>query len=273
VAISVIVTIDAMLNPKARWRRLRSGAGSLQSIIWKYRTRTGPFELDERHRDSNRPEEALCVSLTEWRDNLMAGAGLKNTNMEQNYPAWVFKHFQERGDLDSEGSNSDVCTVSPPDDFHSPTQPARYIMLRVQPMMAFYARRVPMYNKYGLFLKVMILLFGIGGSCFAHYGKFTSVTAMTATATVLTSWSEFSDASSKVERYSSAIGALKTLMFWWDSLGDVQKASRESVNTLVERAEAIISEERCSWTSIASEQGEGSDGDKGTKQAWVSEGT
>ena len=41
VAFSILVSLDGMLNPKARWRQLRSGAISLQSIIWKYRTRTG----------------------------------------------------------------------------------------------------------------------------------------------------------------------------------------------------------------------------------------
>jgi hypothetical protein len=57
-----------------------------------------------------------------------------------------------------------------------------------------------------------------------------------------------------VERYSSAVNALKKLLRWWMSLGEVEKASRESITHLVLEAEAIISEEHHSWTSTANKQ-------------------
>ena len=68
VLFSILVSLDGMLNPKARWRHLRSSAMALHSIIWRYRTRTGDFELDEAHH-SSRPENVLCAVLNEWRVN------------------------------------------------------------------------------------------------------------------------------------------------------------------------------------------------------------
>ena len=59
----------------------------------------------------------------------------------------------------------------------------------------------------------------------------------------------------QVERYSSAINALMKLLTWWDSLGEVEKASRESITHLVLEAEAIISQEQRSWTSTANKPG------------------
>ena len=233
VAFTILVSLDGTLNPKARWRQLRSSSCSLQSAIWLYRTRAGIFELDESRRDSNRPEATLCTTLTQWRDDLVAGASLKTTNLLREYPASVYRHYQDRG--------------APPgplsDDFHSPTQPTNYIKLRIEPMAAFYAQRIPKYTRQAMLLKTTILLCGVAASVLARYDMLTFVVAVTAASSVTTSWAEFGDASRKVERYSSAVVALRSLLSWWDSLGEVQKASRESIAQLVQGAESIISQE------------------------------
>ena len=92
-----------------------AGAGSLHSMIWKYRTRTGPFELDESRYDSTRPEIMLCTMLNEWRDGLLAGAGLETTNLERKYPPHVYAHFQDQGTPSSasstEGNPIDECVA------------------------------------------------------------------------------------------------------------------------------------------------------------------
>ena len=87
------------------------------------------------------------------------------------------------------------------------------------------------------------------------------VLVSTAAASALTSWAEFSEDARKVERYSSALNALMNLITWWDSLGEVEKASRESIAHLVLEAESIISEEQRSWTSTASKQESATMGD------------
>lgn len=243
VSFSILVSLDGIMNPKARWRQLRSSAMSLQSIIWQYRTRTGPFEVDERRSDSSRPENVLCMVLNDWRNELLAGAGLKTSNLEQKYPSHVYRHLQDSGKLPND--------LEDHDDHQSPTQPTRYINLRVKPIIDFYALRVPEYTNHGFVLKIAILLFGVASSVLARYNMLSWVLVSTAAATVLTSWSEFSEDARKVERYSSALNALKMLLSWWDSLGEVEKASRESITHLVLEAESIISEEQRSWTSTA----------------------
>ena len=39
VAITALISIDTLLSSQPRWRQLRSAAGSLNSLIWYYRTR------------------------------------------------------------------------------------------------------------------------------------------------------------------------------------------------------------------------------------------
>ena len=98
-------------------------------------------------------------------------------------------------------------------------------------------------------------------SVLAHYQMLAFVMIATAAATGVTSWAEFSEDARKVERYSSAVNGLKKLLNWWDSLGEVEKASRESIAHLVLEAEAIISQEQRSWTSTASKPGAIKEGD------------
>ena len=99
-----------------------------------------------------------------------------------------------------------------------------------------------------------IVVLGVVASVLARYEKLTWVTVATAAATVTTSWAEFGDASHKVERYSSAIVALRNLLSTWNSLGEVQKLSREMITNLVLTAEAIITDEQANWTSTAAKQ-------------------
>lgn len=74
---SVLISIESLLNAKNRWRQLRSGAGSLESIIWCFRTRVGAFELRPSDADAKRPETALVEALVDWRQELVAGGDLQ----------------------------------------------------------------------------------------------------------------------------------------------------------------------------------------------------
>lgn len=151
--------------------------------------------------------------------------------------------------------------VCPPRSHHSLTQPSRYIKLRIDPTIDFYTRRMPIYTRHTLILKVTILMLGVIASVLARYELLSWVTSVTAAATVMTSWAEFGDARSKVARYSSAINALQNLLSTWDSLSEVQKASKASIANLVLTAEAIICEEQASWTSTAAKQAAANQGE------------
>ena len=94
VVFSLLVAIEGIINPRARWRQLRHSAGSLHSIMWHYRTRVAAFEVDNTRRDSRKPEAALFKYLSEWRTGLASVANLKNSNLLRTYPLHVYCHFQ-----------------------------------------------------------------------------------------------------------------------------------------------------------------------------------
>ena len=129
----------------------------------------------------------LCTVLKDWRDELLAGAGLKTSNLRRKYPSHVYRHHQDRGKVANDA-----------DDHQSPTQPNRYIKLRIEPMLSFYSGRVPKYTNHGFALKTTILLLGVASSVLARYEMLAYVMVATAAATVVTSWSEFSEDARKV---------------------------------------------------------------------------
>merc|ERR1740138_1496998 len=172
-------------------------------MIWLYRTRVGPFDLNESRADSSQPEIELCSHLNSWRDELVAGAKLKATQLAREHPPKVYQHFQDRG-FPSPGS----------DDFHSPAQPLRYIQLRIEPMIAFYRQRIPTYTRRNFLLKTAILLLGVTASILARYGQLRFVAMCAAAASAMMAWGEFSDTEAKIERYSGSITALNKLLSW-----------------------------------------------------------
>merc|ERR1712032_423568 len=113
----------------------RTSAGSLESMVWLYRTRVGPFEIDQVGGDIARPERVLYESLNEWCDEVVASAGLGTSNLKRMHKqsSRVYRHFQYEGEPSSDSA----------DDFQSPVQPHRYISLRIEPTMRFFQKRIP----------------------------------------------------------------------------------------------------------------------------------
>eukprot|EP00802_Teleaulax_amphioxeia_P017468 Tamp_17625.p1 GENE.Tamp_17625~~Tamp_17625.p1 ORF type:complete len:391 (+),score=57.45 Tamp_17625:1-1173(+) len=111
---TLLISFDALFNAKARWRQLRSSAGSLESLLYLYRTRVGQFELDPINADSKQPEIELCSALKRWRSNLVVGGDLQLSSLKKKYPETIFFHEQtpkarrlgaERGHLNATKSD------------------------------------------------------------------------------------------------------------------------------------------------------------------------
>ena len=259
VAMTLVIAADSILHSHSRWRHLRIGAGALESVIWKYRTRTGAFEVDEtggNSQDPHGPEEALLRAVRSTRQIMLASANLATSELGKKYPLTVYKHLQDRGEpkaiprarmtADADARHTEE-TVK--DDFQSPTQPTKYIALRIEPAMAFYQKRIPRYARRAALLKLLVAVFGIAASVLARYEETLYVVLVTAFGAAITSWSEFSDTQRKTERYTRCVHALRDLLDWWRCLGEVEKASKPNINRLVQATEMIINEEQTAWTS------------------------
>merc|ERR1712176_1079835 len=83
---------------------------------------------------------------------------------------------------------------------------------------------------------------------FMQPGVFAIVAAV---ASAITSWSEFSDLGSKVQRSSKSVQALLNLHTWWCSLTAAEQASTANITQLVNTCEDIITTEQRDWSMTA----------------------
>ena len=251
--LSMIVSLDSLLDYKEKWRELRRGSGALLSTIWTYRTRVGKFEMEENPGNgAGRPERELMTTLQTFRRALKAGANLGTSNFHKKHSSSTYKHFQKKGIHDS-GT----------DDFQSPVQPQRYIDMRIKKNISFYQARIPRYNRAKSIFKLLVVFLSVTASALARYRLVSLVVAVTAASAALTSWVEFTDMSSKAKRYTEVISGLKDLLDWWNSLTQVQKASREKIGQLITTSESLIAEEQIGWMSMSKNKDEGETKDGG----------
>jgi len=279
VSATLIMSIDALFNAKARWRQLRSAAGSLEGIIFLYRTRVEPFDS----KIEGDPEAQLRDALVRWREDLIASGDLQLSALMKTYPAHVYRHHQhpsrseeravsnlsrgegevteEGGDVEnarrgkhaSAGVHGEMWDEK--DDFYSPMPPERYIEIRLEETLSFYRRRIPKYARSRNILKLTLFVLSAAASALSAYNEPVWALVVTTAAACFTSWSEFSDIASKTQRYTQAIVQLVNLLSFWKSLPEVDRASVNTIKHLVQRGEGIISDERVAWVSTANKHG------------------
>ena len=237
---AVLVSVDSLFNAKSRWRQLRSSAGALESLIWCYRTRVGDFEITSAV--SRQSENSFRDVLVAWREQLVSGGDLQTSSLAKKYSSGIYQHQQF----------PDCPQVVEGDDFYGPVQPKRYVEMRIQPWIEFYRARIPIYTNSRYRLKFVLLLCSLLATLLTRYRLSLWVITITSGAAAITSWQEFADTARKTERYTRAAYGLSNLVSWWDSLSEVEKASRLNITELVQTGEAILSDERSSWVSTSS---------------------
>ena len=228
-----------------------------------------------KHLDLDSPFEQeinLLAVLKKTRMATLTSANLATSELAKRYPMRVYKHFQDSGEPSTPvqplAADAEARTTMeiPIDDHQSPVQPNKYIALSVEPALAFYQRRIPMYARRTAVLRLLIILFGIAASVLARYEQIVIVILVTSGGAAITSWSEFADTQRKTERYTRAVLALRDLIDWWRALTETEKVAKSNVNTLIETAETIINAEQAAWTSTPTGEKE----EKGKKSSDVS---
>ena len=125
--------------------------------------------------DETGPEVELLQAVKSTRQVMLASANLATSELGKRYPNKVYRHHQDRGEpkavprlrltADSESIHTGELIV---DDFQSPTQPTKYIALRIEPAITFYQKRIPKYARRAAMLKLLVVLCGVAASVLAR---------------------------------------------------------------------------------------------------------
>jgi hypothetical protein len=101
------------------------------------------------------------------------------------------------------------------------------------------------------FFEAVLVLGSISGTvlAFMELSKWAAVpTALTAG---FAAYSEFHGTEKKLLRYSDSIANLDSILLWWRTLTDVEKASIDNRNKLVSSCEQTFQSERQAWVSTS----------------------
>ena len=286
--ISLVATfvsaVQAFYNPVRRWQQVRDATSEMQSIIWQYRTRTGPFKQGAGDSPSV-STQALAEGVRRCNDAIMLSADVQETGFYQFYSSSVFKHgqrapppgkgkepvdrpVQEAGSVDYTDPEAPSVQILNCADYHfAPVYPDEYVRLRILGMLRFYRTRLPRYARGKTAGQWTIMFGSVTGTLVAYLGFAPRVAIISSFTASVSAWMEFQSTAQKISRYNATILALKNLVLWWDSLNQVDKGSPVNIDKLVQMGEAMLNEERGAWMSSGSSKDDQDDDatDKTTK--------
>ena len=222
---SVVGGLITLVRPGTKWHQLRGASLAMESEVWKYRTRTGPYTLDHGT-FSREGEEHLLEYVQTLKQQTMRGADLNSTSFAARvhvhgvppdnqrtvythgvpsplaplmraadlnvFTAGQYKHCRTCGAYGNAVAKDENNPNALFDDHHSPLKPDEYIELRLMPQLEFYKGRLPKYGQLNFTCEVLLLLGSLAGATLAILGLAGWAAIATATTVAITAWAEFS---------------------------------------------------------------------------------
>ncbi|CAE7233654.1 unnamed protein product [Symbiodinium natans] len=263
-------------DPGRKWLKLRSGSQMLQAEIWRFRTRVGAYattdmthfnvgraEAERRAEQhfqkmivlvadtvlsakvlvsSNTTTDDVCIRFEGTRQHLeeMIHARLSQYRLTSAH----FKHKQYQRATPEDPPNAE-------DSHHAPASPDDYIAWRLSPLLRFYQKRIPTYQRRRLLMQALFMISTTLTAVLSAADQTSWTAIVVSISSALGSWQEFSGVDKKLERYGSVVGILRNMMLWWQTLPDVDKANIRHIENLVERTENAAYSELSAWLSEA----------------------
>jgi len=282
-SMGVIQGILAIVEPSRKWLQLQGGALGLESKIWLFRARVGEFKGSAlstlgRHGAEHIAEQRLLACLTAVQDKVSQSSGLKKTGFYAVHTA--------TDDVAIEGPGGDVNSLDhdrtingpkgmkssfrlhgqfmvgrfvegPPlscDNHHSPATPQEYIQWRLMPALQFYQRRIPQYARRRMFFQASLMISSVINALLASFGEPSWTAIVASVAGGFAAWQEFVCVEKKLERQSTVASALEHTLVWWQALTEVDQASINNVEHLVQHTEELLTSDLTAWLSDAQQQ-------------------
>ena len=86
--------MNTFYDPARRWRELRAVAESMQSDVFRFRTRTGIYTEDRA--EIRRPEQFFMRKVQNLRVAVVQMAGLTESSFTRKYSSGIYRHAQNK---------------------------------------------------------------------------------------------------------------------------------------------------------------------------------
>jgi hypothetical protein len=138
-----------------------------------------------------------------------------------------------------------------PDNHYDPLTPDLYIKYRIQPMLTFYQKRIPVCYRIRIvsqsFLVIGAILFG----ALAYFDLSSWTSIVTILTAAVTAFIEFHGTNNKIDRYSYTVHSLQELIIWWETLPQIDRSVVWNIDRLICSAEDLIQREQQAWKSTS----------------------
>jgi hypothetical protein len=341
-------------NPGQKWQHLRVAASAIESNIWMFRTRAGPYRTAGEGQDSN-ADSLLADTVREIKAGVLEGADLKATSFfsstrlrnghgqspsspasgwdtekgnlpgkatdgdqavsaqwnaagggigswgggninrihagmgsdeqdsrggraaaaskdkRDSVPSGFFAHGRRgrapvAGGDGGSGPGAEVrldevvawlChhDLEPEritrDSHYTPVQPDAYIQFRVARALVFYQQRIPRCSRARSLSQTLLLLGSIASGVLAFADFAVWAAAVSIVASAITAYLEYQGTAGKIDRYSVTVHALQELVFWWQTLPQIDRSVVANIDRLVLSCEDILQREQQAWRSTS----------------------
>ena len=252
---SLVASFVTYFNPATQWQQLRGAALTLESEIWKFRTRTGDYSMGQGYSSGTSAragEEHLRETCYIVNQHVLKSASVLETAFFSKFKVRQSNHSSFK---DFRHGQHDDCSVGgtylqsnsldgPADDHHCPLTPENYLEQRVVPQLRFYQHRLPRYYRFRTLCEFLLISGALSGTVLAVVDLTAWAAIVTACTGAITAWLEFRDVAKKLSRYSEAVNQIATVVRWWESLTDVDRANLSCIDKLVATCEGLFQSER-----------------------------
>ena len=182
--LTFLMGVTTFYNPTQRWRELRDNAETMHSEVFKFRTRTGIYEVSIT--DTGSAETRFMARIEESIRTAVHSAALTSSSFTRLYSKGVYVHGQNpEGGVLSAFDHSKRVDVERPintnapiaDDHHSPMKPTQYITARLIPLRDYYNSRVPKIYRERKVMTALLLASTAAISIIAFVGGLTAADA------------------------------------------------------------------------------------------------
>lgn len=233
IVILLPITVSALLagshkfNRGLSWVLLRGGSESIKHEIYKYRTKTLTYNLDNTENESR--DEILARQLNNIAERIM------KTEVNQS----SLKIF--------EGSIPPQFGLESGDDGFGDLNSEGYVQFRLKSKMNFYNQKILELDKKVRWLQWAVIGFGGLGTLLAAVGFEVWIAVTTAIVGAVTSFLEFNQMESSLSSYNQTLTDLESVLIWWNAVPQLNKFSPDTFEKLVDNAEAVIQAEVSGW--------------------------
>ena len=227
-AATAILTYANLFKPGVMWVQCFATAGAIQSQIFRYRTRSGPYS-------------SLAAGVNS-REMLLAD---KVKSLTQSF-------------AQSEGNSAAMLPYNGPipptskydqylDDGIRPLKAQDYLNVRLETMLAFYNDKCPKLEALASKVQWGIVGMAFLGSLFAAIDLDLWIAATTSIATALTTFIGLRQYDFLLKRYNVAKSNLLNIKAWWTALSEEEKLQQSNLDKLVSSTEQAIENQMQGW--------------------------